>query len=79
MISYPSICEIGKERICRAGRKLTETKDGQLSMVGEKAPLDIGFKVFKLDTSNTKLWDTTPIADGGADEPNGPPNQAGAL
>ena len=66
--NYPSICEIGKERIRRAGKKLTETKDGQLSMDGEKAPLDIGFKVFKLDTSNMKLWDTTPIADGDADE-----------
>ena len=65
---YKNICEIGKERIRRAGKKLTETKDGQLSMDGEKAPLDIGFKVFKLDTSNMKLWDTTPIADGGADE-----------
>ena len=65
---YKNICEIGKERIRRAGKKLTETKDGQLSMDGEKAPLDIGFKVFKLDTSNMKLWDTTPIADGDADE-----------
>ena len=65
---YKNICEIGKERIRRAGKKLTETKDGQLSMDGEKAPLDIGFKVFKLDTSNMKLWDTTPITDGGADE-----------
>ena len=65
---YKNICEIGKERIRRAGKKLTETKDGQLSMDGENALLDIGFKVFKLDTSNMKLWDTTPIADGGADE-----------
>ena len=65
---YKNICEIGKERIRRAGKKLTETKDGQLSMDGEKTPLDIGFKVFKLDTSNMKLWDTTPIADGDADE-----------
>lgn len=65
---YKNICEIGKERIRRAGKKLTETKDGQLSMDGEKTPLDIGFKVFKLDTSNMKLWDTTPITDGGADE-----------
>ena len=65
---YKNICEIGKERIRRAGKKLTETKDGQLSMDGEKTPLDIGFKVFKLDTSNMKLWDTTPIADGGTDE-----------
>ena len=65
---YKNICEIGKERIRRAGKKLTETKDGQLSMDGEKTPLDIGFKVFKLDTSNMRLWDTTPIADGDADE-----------
>ena len=65
---YKNICEIGKERIRRAGKKLTENKDGQLSMDGENALLDIGFKVFKLDTSNMKLWDTTPIADGDADE-----------
>lgn len=65
---YKNICEIGKERIRRAGKKLTGNKDGQLSMDGEKTPLDIGFKVFKLDTSNMKLWDTTPIADGDADE-----------
>ena len=65
---YKNICEIGKERIRRAGKKLTENKDGQLSMDGENALLDIGFKVFKLDTSNMKLWDTAPIADGDADE-----------
>lgn len=65
---YKNICEIGKERIRRAGKKLTGNKDGQLSMDGEKTPLDIGFKVFKLDTSNMRLWDATPIADGDADE-----------
>ena len=27
---YKNICEIGKERIRRAGKKLTETKDGQI-------------------------------------------------
>lgn len=65
---YKNICEIGKERIRRAGKKLTETKNGQLSMDGENAPLDIGFKVFKLDSSNMKLWDTTPIDEANADE-----------
>ena len=65
---YKNICEIGKERIRRAGKKLTENKDGQLSMDGENAPLDIGFKVFKLDTSNMKLWDSTPIEEANADE-----------
>ncbi len=57
---YQNICEIGKERIRRAGKKLLEAVDGQTI-------LDVGFKVFKLDTSNMKLWDDTPIEDGDLD------------
>lgn len=60
---YKNICEIGKERIRRAGKKLTET-DGQIKLGEEaKQPLDVGFKVYKLDTSNLKTWDAAPIAD----------------
>lgn len=60
---YKNICEIGKERIRRAGKKLTET-DGQIKLGEEaKQPLDVGFKVYKLDTSNLKTWDDAPIAD----------------
>ena len=55
---YPNICEIGKERIRRAGKKIIETLDG------DKPSVDVGFKVFKLDTSNMKIWDDTPIEDG---------------
>ena len=58
---YKNICEIGTERIRRAGKILAET-DGQMKLV-EEVPLDIGFRVFKLDTSNLKTWDSTPIAD----------------
>ena len=58
---YKNICEIGKERIRRAGKKLTENND-QLELE-EKQPLDIGFKVFKLDTSNLAKWDSTPTQD----------------
>jgi len=58
---YTNICEIGKERIRRAGIKLTET-DGQMALDGDKPPLDIGFRVFKLDESNLKIWDNTPIS-----------------
>ena len=59
---YKNICEIGKERIRRAGKKILEEKGDQISIGDEeKKPLDIGFKVFKLDTSNLKLWDNTPI------------------
>ena len=45
---YKNICEIGKERIRRAGRKIKEenaTKEGI-------ERLDVGFRVLKLDESN---------------------------
>ena len=45
---YKNICEIGKERIRRAAKKIREEN-----------PLfagDMGFKVFKLDTSNIVPW-----------------------
>lgn len=65
---YSNICEIGKERIRRAGKILTETENNQLSMEEKKEPPDIGFKVFKLDTSNMRLWDSTPIEGNNEDE-----------
>lgn len=46
---YKNICEIGKERIRRAGEKI-------INETG-KTDIDIGFKVFKLDSSNVKQWD----------------------
>jgi len=57
---YKNICEIGKERIRRAGEKIkaeVEQQNAQLKIGEEpkKAP-DIGFKDFKLDTSNLKKW-----------------------
>ncbi len=45
---YKNICEIGKERIRRAGKKIKEDNKDKEGI--EK--LDIGFRVFKLDTSN---------------------------
>ena len=57
---YKNICEIGKERIRRAGEKIKaeiEEQNAQLKIGEEpkKVP-DIGFKVFKLDSSNLKRW-----------------------
>lgn len=50
---YKNICEIGKERIQRAGKKIiADNPDKDLSN------LDIGFKVLKLDSSNIKEWDS---------------------
>ncbi|NAS18930.1 site-specific DNA-methyltransferase [Clostridium butyricum] len=49
---YKNICEIGKERIRRAGDKIVEENKDKEGI----EDLDIGFKVFKLDTSNIKPW-----------------------
>ena len=45
---FENICEIGKERIRRAGEKILEETDNDR--------LDIGFKVFKVDESNFIPW-----------------------
>lgn len=52
---FPNICEIGKERIRRAGRKIKEE-------AGLTAPadLDIGFRCLRLDESNMKPVYYTP-------------------
>ena len=52
---YKNICEIGKERIRRAGEKI---KSDESLPLENREKLDIGFKVFKLDSSNIKEWDT---------------------
>jgi adenine-specific DNA-methyltransferase len=45
---YKNICEIGKERIRRAGNKIKE----DTGLNGQN--LDIGFRVFKVDSTNMK-------------------------
>ena len=45
---YKNICEIGKERIRRAGKKIKE----EAGLMAQK--LDTGFRVLKLDSSNMK-------------------------
>ena len=55
---YQNICEIGKERIRRAGEKVKQEmldKDSSADV----SKLDVGFKVFKLDSTNIKPWDGT--------------------
>lgn len=48
-----NLCEISKERIRRAGKKIAE----------QNSSVDVGFKVFKLDSSNLIKWDSTPTED----------------
>ncbi|MFI3292598.1 MAG: site-specific DNA-methyltransferase [Rikenellaceae bacterium] len=91
--NFSNICEIGKERIRRAGILLQEKNEqyhniadlsdaeqletvqatlnengGNLLDALKDVPkvdcrlnIDTGFKVFKLDTSNLREWDSTPI------------------
>lgn len=62
---YSTIAEIGKERIRRAIKKIEEEQsekeknsDENLFDTSEdSSELDLGFKVFKLDSSNIKPWD----------------------
>ena len=82
---YKNICEIGKERIRRAGKKIhqdlgmsaafdlavaitipeleDEMNESCEYKMDSAETLDLGFRVFKLDTSNLKTWDATPIED----------------
>lgn len=57
---YKNICEIGKERIRRAGEKIKseiESANVQITLDEEEKKVpDIGFKVFKLNSSNIKKW-----------------------
>lgn len=53
---YKTICEIGKERIRRAGKQILSFGGAQMSMsemqLNQKQPVDIGFRCLRLDTSN---------------------------
>jgi adenine-specific DNA-methyltransferase len=63
-LGYKTICDIGEERIRRAGAQVEREwkdknkKDCLLSESGE-FNVDTGFKVFKLDTTNINPWDNT--------------------
>ena len=50
---YKNICEIGKERIRRAGKKIKEEHP-------EAKDLDTGFRVFRVDESNFENVERTP-------------------
>ena len=51
---YKNIADIGKERIRRVIKKIKEENNKE-----DIQKLDLGFKVFKLDKSNFRVWDST--------------------
>lgn len=54
---YKTIADIGKERIRRVIKKIKEEQERKKDLFADDIPkLDLGFKVFKLEPSNFKLW-----------------------
>lgn len=55
---YKTIADIGKERIRRVIKRIKEEQEKKKTDLfsGDKPPQDLGFKVFKLQPSNFKLW-----------------------
>ena len=53
---YKNIADIGKERIRQAVKKIKEDNKQQSLLDQNNNNLDLGFKVFKLDKSNFKIW-----------------------
>ena len=54
---YKTIAEISKERIRRAGEQLKMENEKLIMRDKNNSQLDIGFKVFKLDSTNIKPWE----------------------
>ncbi|WP_273724135.1 site-specific DNA-methyltransferase [Bartonella sp. AU18XJBT] len=55
---YKTICDIGSERIRRVGAQIKQKHEAELT---SKQPLDTGFRVLELDSSNFSIWDDSPI------------------
>lgn len=58
---FRSICDIGEERIRRAIRKICKTTSNVdlFNNHGLNATVDAGFKVFKLESTNIRPWDSS--------------------
>ena len=61
---FKTICEIGKERIRRAGKQILSAGGGQLEMPETQpepgTPVDVGFRCLRLDSSNMENVYYTP-------------------
>ena len=62
--SFSNICEMGKERIRRAGKQILSAGGGQLEMSETQpepgTPVDVGFRCLRLDSSNMENVYYTP-------------------
>ena len=53
---FPTIADVGKERIRRVIARMQGEREGQLPLEARQTPEDLGFKVFKLAPSNYRSW-----------------------
>ena len=53
---FSMIAEIGRERIRRVIGKARKSSEGQLDL-DQRGAADLGFKAFRLDRSNFRIWD----------------------
>lgn len=60
---YPTIADIGKERIRRVVAKLKKESQGKLDLKDRETPEDLGFKVFALAPPSIQQW----VPDGNRD------------
>jgi adenine-specific DNA-methyltransferase len=56
---FETIADITKERVRRAAKEIAKEAGGasKLKLEDGSGPQDLGFRVFKLDTSNFRVWD----------------------
>ena len=60
---FPTIADIGKERIRRVIAQMQAEREGQLPLETRETPEDLGFKVFKLAPSTFRHWQPPQDAD----------------
>jgi adenine-specific DNA-methyltransferase len=60
---FPTIADIGKERIRRVITKMKRERQGKLDLSQRATPEDLGFKVFKLTTSNYRQFEEKPAGE----------------
>ena len=59
---FKTIADIGKERIRKAASKIADARSNRLDLKNTSS-VDLGFKVFKLDRSNFRIWEGIAAAD----------------
>ncbi|MCC6312968.1 MAG: site-specific DNA-methyltransferase [Thermomicrobiales bacterium] len=57
--AFPTIADITRERVRRAGRKIAQERAGKLDLDGMRPP-DLGFRAYRLADSNFKPWQGDP-------------------